>query len=387
MGLLKHFALLSALCFSVAVAAQSEDDYDYERSSLHMMMIKHLNQKYEDVIVDVYKQSRFPERFNNHDLGVNVVSFAESEGDQTKNILSFCEQVNLGQKMVAKWFDRNRETGCFDMELIKQRGFYNASQKEINIARQSLRGKALLEDAGEQLIKNTYLVINDIRYTSRAGAFSLLQAFAGAYIGSTKALNHLYDIGGFRVEITSYLFRLKWDDDIAYSFYDNYYTENAQDLEKINAFKRDGAQWQMEFVGKTFCKSQETALSGVKEPNKLLVKVCTRAIDQNIANLQHTHPDFRIKAPLVSTDPLRAHVGLKEDITPESKFEVLERQIDDNGHVSYLRVGVISPKKNLIWDNRYMPDETDRNAGLGYTEFEVVSGKDFFPGMLLREME
>ena len=112
MGLLKHFALLSALCFSVAVAAQSEDDYDYERSSLHMMMIKHLNQKYEDVIVDVYKQSRFPERFNNHDLGVNVVSFAESEGDQTKNILSFCEQVNLGQKMVAKWFDRNRDRSC-----------------------------------------------------------------------------------------------------------------------------------------------------------------------------------------------------------------------------------------------------------------------------------
>ena len=89
----------------------------------------------------------------------------------------------------------------------------------------------------------------------------------------------------------------------------------------------------------------------------------------------------------MSTDPLRAHVGLKEDITSESKFEVLERQIDDNGHVSYLHVGVISPKKNLIWDNRYMPDENDRNAGLGYTEFEVVSGKDFFPGMLLREME
>lgn len=386
MGILRRIAVILAISAPIVVVAQSDNDYEYERSSLHMMMIKHLNQKYEDIIVDVYKQSRFPERFNNHDLGVNVVSFAESEGDQSKNILSFCEQVNLGQKMVAKWFNRKRETGSFDMELIKERGFYNASQTKNNLARRSLRGKAMLEDAGEQLIKNTYLVINDIRYTSRAGSLSLLQAFAGAYVGSTKAMNHLYDIGGFRVEITSYLFRLKWNDESAATFYENYYTEDGSaDQQKVESFKKDGAQWKMEYVGKTFCKSQETALSGVKDPSKLLTKVCTRAIDKNIAELQHAHPDFRIKAPLVSTEPLRVHVGLKEDITPESRFEVLEREIDDNGHVVYKRVGLIRPKKDLIWDNRYMADSTDKNATLGYTEFEIVSGKDFYPGMLVRE--
>ena len=143
----------------------------------------------------------------------------------------------------------------------------------------------------------------------------------------------------------------------------------------------------MEFVGKTFCKSQETALSGVKDPSRLLLKVCTRAIDQNIAELQHAHPDFRVKAPLVSSDPIKAHIGLKEDVTETTKFEVLERVIDENGHVTYESVGVIRPKKNMIWDNRFMSDDEDKNAKLGYTEFEQVSGKEIYPGMLIREME
>lgn len=379
--------LLAALWCALPTRAQDED-YAYERSSLHMMAIRHLNQKYEDVIIDVYKQMPFPERFNNHDLGVNIVSFAESEGDQASNIQSFCRQVSLGQKMVARWFNRRRETGSFDVGLVRERGFYNATKTQADRARASLRGLALLADAGEELIKHTYLVVNDIQYTSRAGSLSLLKALGSAYIGNIKGLESLYEIGGFRVEITSYLFRLTWTDEMAARFYEQYYTEDAaSEPAKVKAFLASGGEWPMEYVGKTFCKSQETKLSGVKDPSLLLRKVCTRTVDQNLAQLQHAHPDFRIKAPLVSAEPLRAYIGQKEDITSESRFEVLERQIDDEGRLHYKRVGVLRPKGGHIWDNRYMAadDQTDA-SGLGATEFEVVSGQDFYPGLLLREL-
>lgn len=161
--LLSLLSIISSPCFP-----QSEEANTYERSSIHVMMIKHLNQRFDDVIEQVFLQTPFPERFNDHNLGVKVVTFAEHKDDQSANIQSFADQVNLGQKMVAKWFNRDKQTGSFNMELIKERGLYNANQQQTNVARASIRGMALLEDAGELLIHNTYLVVNDIKYQARA---------------------------------------------------------------------------------------------------------------------------------------------------------------------------------------------------------------------------
>lgn len=107
MGLLNQLAarivillllsIISSPCFP-----QSEEANTYERSSIHVMMIKHLNQRFDDIIEQVFLQTPFPERFNDHNLGVKVVTFAEHKDDQSANIQSFADQVNLGQKMVAK---------------------------------------------------------------------------------------------------------------------------------------------------------------------------------------------------------------------------------------------------------------------------------------------
>lgn len=389
MGFLRMISTL-LLIYPILAYAQDDKEYEYERSSLHTMMIKHLNQKFEDVIDNIYLKTPFPERFNEHNLGVRIVAFAESADNQQKNIESFITQVNLGQKMVSKWFNRDKTTGSFNMELVKERGYYNASQAQQNIARNQIRGRAMLEDAGEELIKNTYLIINDISYTSKAGTTSLLKSFASVYTGNVKGIQrHLNEIGGFRVEVTSYLFRLKWNSEIADHFYMKYYTENGvTEQDKVRAFKDEKDLFQMEFVGKTNCKSSETKFSGVNDPDKLLIKVCTRALDQNIAQLQHSFAEFRIKAPLISTEPLKAYVGMKEDINMDSRFEVLERIIDQEGKLSYQRIGIIKPKQGQIWDNRFMAsEEGTESANLKATEFTLVSGENFYPGMLIREIK
>ena len=107
---------------------------------------------------------------------------------------------------------------------------------------------------------------------------------------------------------------------------------------------------------------------------------------KNLADLQHEYSEFRIKAPLVTTEPLKAYVGMKEDITEKSRFEVLEVVQDEEGRTTYNRVGMIRPVKGKIWDNRYMADEEgSAEAKLDGTLFERVSGSDFQPGMLIRE--
>lgn len=394
MGLLSKTVLFTIcgliLCSPSCIAQDGEQD-EYERSSIHVMMIKHPNQKFDELVEQCFLKSPFPERFNNHNLGVKVISFAEADGEQRRNIEIFMSQVNLGQKMVSKWFNRDRKTGTFNMELVRERGFYNASKTDVDKARASLRGYALLEDAGENLIGNTYLIVNDIKYISKGSGNWFLKAFGSAYLGNADAINNaLTSIGGFQALITSYLFRLKWNDDIANEFYTKYYTEDGLvDKKKVEAYNSETNLFKMEFVGKTESKTVEANFKASKDPSQLLVKTLTRALDKNIALLQHSYADFRIKAPLIAKDEkITAYVGLKEDINKDSKFEVLEKQQDEKGKISYVRVGIIRPIPENIWDNRYMAAEEDEQSSkLKYTTFEKVSGKDFFSGMLIREIK
>ena len=120
----------------------------------------------------------------------------------------------------------------------------------------------------------------------------------------------------------------------------------------------------------------------------MIRKVCERAIDKNIAQLQKEYEVFRVKTPLYSVKPLTAKIGLKEDIDEKSRFEVLEVVEDDNGRTRYKRVGIVKPVKDKIWDNRFMAEFEEENEGntRTETEFEVVNGSGFYPGMLLREI-
>lgn len=385
----KTYSLFSLfVVYSSCVYAQEDDTYIYERSSMHSMMIKHLNEKYVDLVESVFLKIPFPERFNDHNLGVKSISFAETSKNQLNNIEEFVSEVNIGQKMVAKWFNFNKQTNSFDMELIKQRGFYNANVGDRQVARASIRGRAMLEDAGENLIKNTYLLVNDISYQSKGSGNWILKSYAAVYTGNVNNMQKaLQGVGGFEVTIKSYLFRLKWNNEIAMEFYTKYYTEDGiKDKDKIGAFRADKRLFKMELVGETSSVIKEKEFKTLKDPESFLMKVTKRTIDHNIAQLQHEYPEFRIKAPLLSTSPLKADVGVKEGIKDDMLFEVLERVITDDGKMHYETVGVIRPVKGKIKDNRYLVTEDESaEATLDATEFEVVSGKDFMPGMLIRE--
>ena len=62
--------------------------------------------------------------------------------------------------------------------------------------------------------------------------------------------------------------------------------------------------------------------------------------------------------------------------------------LNKNGKTDYKRVGIIKPVSEKIWDNRYMAiEENAEGADLKYTEFQIVKGNNFYPGMLVRELK
>ena len=142
----------------------------------------------------------------------------------------------------------------------------------------------------------------------------------------------------------------------------------------------------MEFLGKTESSSSETKFGKSKDARQLLIKISTRTLDQNIAQLQREYPNFRIKAPIVDTTPIKAYVGLKEGITANTHFEVLQRCIDEEGRTEYQRIAIVKPVAEEIWDNRYMTLDEEHNSNINGTTFKKVSGGDILPGMLIREL-
>jgi hypothetical protein len=146
----------------------------------------------------------------------------------------------------------------------------------------------------------------------------------------------------------------------------------------------------LKYVGKVESKGGDVSFMGVNldEPINMVRKACQRALDENIADLQQEFEAFRTNSPLISVEPLKAHVGLKENVTPESRFEVLQAMEDETGKRTYKRVGIVTPEKDQIWDNRFMAlEEGAENASIGATTFKKVSGGPFYQGMLIREIK
>ncbi len=137
-------------------------------------------------------------------------------------------------------------------------------------------------------------------------------------------------------------------------------------------------------------KSGNISMQGINvyDPQQMIRKVCTRAIDESLVALQTTYDEFKIKTPIFSVSPaITAKIGMKEGVTAQKRYEVLEQYQDEQGRTHYRRVGVVRPVAGRIWDNRYMATEEKAvGSTLEATTFRKISGGDFYPGLLIREI-
>lgn len=396
------FLLFVGAAFAVSAQEQTEVQ-KYRRSALYSMLVSHDQTKYCKEIEEVFSSIPIPDKFDNHDLSVKIIT-SSSKKIAEPNVRLFLDNNAVARRLVGRWFERDPRTGECDMNLIMQRGLYDASYFDVELAKMSQRGYGILADAGEQLINNTFVLVNDIRYTDKqktskvfGAIFKMAGAIAGAYTGNsdfTDLGNNLgnltSEIKGFGVTVTSYLYRLEWNDDIARDFYTNcYLAAGERNEQKRAAFERSGA-FRLTYIGSQKVASGKISMQGVGyDPQQMIRKVCTRAIDESIVALQRNYDEFKIKTPLFSVTPaITAKVGLKEGVSENKKYEVLEQYTDKDGKTAYKRVGVIQPVKGKIWDNRYMAfEENAIGSKLDATTFRKVSGGDFYPSMLIREIK
>jgi hypothetical protein len=316
-------------------------------------------------------------------------------------ITEFLNNNQIASRLVGRWFNRDYYTGECNMELVKERGLYNATEFDKQLALRSARGMAMLQDAGEDLIGNTFVIVNDIRYIDKnqgaqtgaaiiKGLGTLFAAYTGTNIDDlTNDIGDMVEtIKGFKVKINTFLYKLDWSEEQTTIFYQEQYSGKADSTKRTN-FENARSNYKLKYVGKVESSGGTTSFLGIneEEPVVMVRKACQRAIDENVVDLQRNYEEFRTKSPLISIEPLTAYIGKKEGVSSNTKFEVLEMVELEDGSKKYDRVGIIEPIDNLIWDNRFMSvEEGAPGATLGFTTFKKVSGKDFSKGMLIREM-
>lgn len=408
---LKFFLTIVFFCVCIInTTAQENDDLNkYHRSSLYSILLKHPEKDFCNEMIEAFKSIPIPDRYNNHDLKIKVIpspimkslTKEEVEGAYKDAISKILVKNKIGGRLVEKWFNRDKITGCFDMHLVAERGYYDASILDIEEAMNSVRGSAMLADAGEELINKTYVIVNDVRYADKetlkgavaGGLFAaqLVGSFLGVDLSDVTNVvgGFSNNIAGFKVIVTSYLYKLNWNDEIANNFYANLWNDkSAPDAERQQKWKQSMGDFKLEYIGCATVFSGKTSLAGVKNEKDMFLKVCTRAIDKSISDLQKSFDEFKVFTPLVSVEPLYAYIGKKEGVDEFSRYEVLEKTIDENGRINYEKVGEIKPVKGMIWDNRFMAEyEKEEGSELNYTTFEKVKGKNLYPGMLIREIK
>lgn len=400
---MKRFILFDIMiAISVMAVAQDVEQMDYRRSSIYSVLVNHTDQQFASEIREAFLQIPVPDKFNDHNLSVKVLNMDTKLSGAKSNkenlvLTEFLERNKVASRLVGKWFNRDSYTGVCDMELVKERGMYNATEFDKQLAARSARGMAMLQDAGEELIGSTYVLMNDIRYVDKnkgAKTASAVLKIAGSFF--SPSISDLADnigdmvetIKGFSVRINTFLYKLEWTDEQAMLFYQDQYAAKPDESKRQNFENARGA-YRLTYVGKVESKGGTTSFLGINEDNPVLMvrKACQRAIDENIVDLQRNYEAFRIKTPLVTVEPLTAYIGKKEGVEEGTRFEVLEAVEMEDGSRKYVRVGIIEPIPNLIWDNRFMAQEEGAvGASLGFTTFRIVNGKDFSKGMLIREM-
>ncbi len=469
---MKNLFLFVALAVTASAVAQDKKaEVKYRRSSLHSIIIDDAKLPNAKVIKDVFTKQPLPDKYNDHSLASRSFApdkyaltaeekaalGAKTDGKAAGKMkgmakgaaagasgglvdttdAKYLPQVvekylianNVAKDLVAKWFNRDA-SGAFNMNLIGERGSYDASALQVSTAKGSVRGMASIADAGVELIGNTFVVATRFNYVSKKEIYDAAQAalaataaVAGGAAGGklkgkvpgggvpnvpiTPEMQAAKDAAykkateGYIVQCTSYLFQLVWNDSVEAVFYNDLWMDASSiDAKKKKAFD-DSKLFTLKYIGDGKALANvPLSLKKKRTEEELIAAATQNATDASIAKLQRDYEVFKTKIPLYSGNPITAKIGLKEGLEAGDKFEVLEQQLDEKtGKTKYVSKGKIKVT-DAIWDNRFALDGEAPEVEVAldkdgkplppkpvYTETTFKGGSKFYSGMLIRQIK
>ncbi len=445
------YTVLTVACLvgtTQTFAQESSKDFKYRRSSLSMILIESESFPNKDAVMNSWNNYPFPDKYNKHDIdlksfNINSIVLTEQDllkagflKDTLKNALQIAKATaslkpvkylnaeqtiavvmptekqeyqlkidkvmndnKLANKLVAKWFNRSAD-GKFDMSLIQERGFYNASELEASIAQGQTKGLASLGDAGEELIRNTFVTFTKLEFIANEPVAAsvrdaLKDEIAKSSAGKPQMLIDKLNQGadnvyektkeGYSLWSKIWLYQLNWNDSISTIFYNDLWA-NPSAFDKSDLFR-------LEFVGVQYNQSLVTFKIGETRTEEQIINLAlVRNVDNAFAELQKENDVFKPKVPVLTVNPITAQIGMKEGLTGGESFDVLEMTLNSKtGLTEYKKVGTATADKKIIWDNRYnageQVEQMQDKDGKPISATPFNGGKSIQPGMLLKQVK
>ncbi|MFZ4402133.1 MAG: hypothetical protein ACOYO1_19035 [Bacteroidales bacterium] len=371
---------------------------EYNRNALTLILLDFNKDNYNSEIKNVFNSYiQIPAKFDNNMLAKRTISANQSreaiykieggktiknaDGTTTKEktisgidrIKNLLYEEKITNQVISKWFNRN-QNGEFNMELIEQRGINNAKDADYIAAKASKRGESVLKDAGEKLLKKSYIFVCD--YTGIRTMQEIYDAMDDANRKYASANNTEFKPvkrteNGFKGHISVYLYKVDFGDSISSIFYnqlwvDNNFPQNTEDKNnRINLF--NSFNFPVSNITSVYTEAegtQKNADQGIFAPavqltkQELFSQLVASGIDNAITQIENVYSDFKVKAPIISTNPIGIKIGTKEGLKLDQRYFVLEKREDNDGKAYTKRMAVIRSKK-VIDNSKVTGGKTD----------------------------
>jgi hypothetical protein len=371
----------------------NEPGTDYDRAALTYLLLDFGSGSHYDLLKHGFLQAKTDDKFDDNSLSNPFLpagltrqellsQFALNPrvpDNASSRIQDALVKNHSANAVVSKWFSR-RSDGSFGVELLQQRGLYNATDADVVSAEASKLGKAKLMDAGEKLLNNSFIVVYDVY-----DLIDMEEAYTRQEKASKTTVKH--DKNGFKATVFAYVYKINFNDTINSIFWQQLWA-NPGDPDLA---ARRAAFDRFNFPVSYYTRS--AAMVEASQPNpgqmlapkvqatkdELMLKLLDQGIKNNLEVLEKNLEEFKVKTSLFGTNPLVAKIGRKEGLKPDHRYFVYEMVQNNDGQINAERRGVIRATSNIV-DNRQVATGQSKTS-----QFYQVAGGRLDEGMLLRQ--
>lgn len=356
---------------------------EYDRSSVTFIGLD-FNENLSSKLYTQFASLQVPDKYYDNNVNTRVIKPGISrpatddylQQIEPEKIAAWLKEKKVGQQILAKWFNRQAD-GTFNVDILKERGLFNANDNDYKVASSSKRGEASLMDMGLQLVDKSYVLVFDFY-----NIVTMSEYYTKEEIAAEKRT-----MNGFKSSLNSYLFQLDFSEIVAAEFFQNYWiSEGDVDQQaKIDAF--ENAEFAFKFVSKQrsspsatqYNKGETLAPKVQKTEDELLDALCASALISVTTTIENQQDAFKVKAMVSDVHPIAAKIGKKEGLKFDNRYFVYENRMRKNGDTYSKKVAVVKSMK--VVDNRMVTSGESESSEF----YQIAGGKVDNYGMFLEQ--
>lgn len=312
-------SLLSVMTLSAQEKVKNEVVSSiFNRPSVSYVLVER-NWTYSSDVVKFFDTFQVGEKYDQNNINTKKikVSCSGNNAATTANVAAKVNELNLGKEVISYIFNR-QANGNFDDTIIKERGLYNAKDRDI----QNLAAAKVTEQAfewGEPLVNSAYIVVLDIYNTEQTKSN-----------GTTT----------YNAKCMANVFKLKADKDVLNEFYTTGWAdESYSDAERAAAKKAfDKMQFDLELITTV----DVTGTSSTSKYSKgSMYNSCLLAYENVVYELEKKIPSWKATGDIISVRPIAAKIGTKEGVKNGDRFQTYSYKEDRNGNLKSVKQGMV----------------------------------------------